>query len=266
MRKFPVFGLALALTACGSGSTRTQADALPANDAKAELAAAAETIVIGTRDGRKIYASHVPVPHARATIVLFHQAGSSSYEYTDIAPRLNEAGYSTLAVDQRSGGRLYGPNRTVIKAGKTSQTYLDALPDLEAALNWSRLQGQPVILWGSSYSAGLIFRIAADNPDRVAALLAFSPGEYFSDKHYVVDAARKVVAPVFITQAKAPDEIAAARAIFAAVPGTAKTLFMPKANGVHGSSTLRPDRNPAGAEENWRAVMTFLGQLRLRPS
>jgi pimeloyl-ACP methyl ester carboxylesterase len=232
-------------------------------DAQSELAAAAQTVTIGTKDGNKIFADHVPVEHGRATIILFHQAGSSSYEYADIAPRLNALGYSTLVVDQRSGGNLYGPNRTVIKYGKSAPDYVDALPDLEAALNWARLQGQPVILWGSSYSASLALRVAADNPTLVAAVLAFSPGEYFEDKRYVRAAAARIAVPVFITQAMDARELAQSEPIFDALSSKKKTLFKPSVGGVHGSSTLRTDRNPTGYSENWRAVLQFLKALKL---
>jgi dienelactone hydrolase len=259
----------LMMTACNNNNIdagETVDAAARGADAKAELTAASETVIIGAKDGKKFVADHVPVPHARAIIVLFHQAGSSAYEYSTIAPRLNALGFSTLAVDQRSGGNLFGPNRTVARAGKSQQDYLAALPDLEAALNWARLQNSHVILWGSSYSASLIFRIAADNPDLVTALLAFSPGEYFPDKHFTSDAASDVHVPVFITCAKDAEEVSEARAIFDGMPDAKKTLFLPKIGGIHGSSTLRQDRNAAGASENWEAVTAFLGQLHLPPS
>ena len=260
--RFMLLGLCLFATACGGGTTQPTA---PAEDARAKRLIAAETVVIGTSDGQKIFADHVPVEQARATIVLFHQAESSSYEYRGIAEKLNEAGYSTLAVDQRSGGDLYGPNRTVRKYQK-SAAYLEALPDMDAALNWARLQGPPVILLGSSYSAALSFILAADNPERVAAVLAFSPGEYFDDPALVRQAAARVHTPVLITQAKTSEEVAQSQAIFDALPGPDKTLFIPQAGGVHGASTLRPDRNPAGVAENWQAVTAFLDRLVLRPN
>lgn len=254
----------LSLASCGKADD-PPVDLL-ADNSDAELAAAAETVIIGTKDGHKIFADHVPVAHARATIVLFHQAGSSAYEYREIAHRLNQWGYSTLAVDQRSGGPLFGPNRTVSKYGKSDEDYLAALPDMVAALNWARLQGAPVILLGSSYSASLALRVAADNPKLVAAVMAFSPGEYFPDKHYAHEAAKRIKIPVFITQATTPDEQAASEMIFQAVPDPRKTLFIPRGHGVHGASTLRDDRNAQGSAENWQAVRDFLTGLNLQPT
>jgi pimeloyl-ACP methyl ester carboxylesterase len=117
-------------------------------------------------------------------------------------------------------------------------------------------------VWGSSYSAALVFRLTARHPDSVAAVMAFSPGEYLEDDHSVKDAAAKVRVPVFITSALDSKEIETARAIAAAVPGGKATQFVPTKGGVHGSSTLRADRNPKGAQENWNAVEKFLVSLK----
>jgi len=83
-------------------------------------------------------------------------------------------------------------NRTARELGKEVD-YRAVLPDLEAALEWPPLQGLPSrsIVWGSSYSAALVFLLAAKHPSAVAAVMAFSPGEYLGDNHSVRDAARK---------------------------------------------------------------------------
>ena len=81
-----------------------------------------------------------------------------------------------LAIDQRSGGGEYGgKNRTVTALGR-SASYDAALPDLEAALAWGRAHanGAPLLLWGSSYSAALVFVLASQHPADVQGLLAFS--------------------------------------------------------------------------------------------
>jgi dienelactone hydrolase len=154
------------------------------------------------------------------------------------------------------------PNRTANEYGKEAD-YRAALPDLEAALAWPSTQGLPAkaIVWGSSYSAALVFLLAAKHPDAIAALLAFSPGEYLGDTHSVKDAAAKIHAPVFVDSALDNEEIDAARTIVRAVPGSSAVQFVPKRGGVHGSSTLRTDRNSKGAEENWQAVEKFLTGL-----
>jgi dienelactone hydrolase len=157
-------------------------------------------------------------------------------------------------------------NRTAGEFGKDPE-YRAALPDLEAALEWPPIHGLPSrsIVWGSSYSVALVFLLAAKHPSDVEAVMAFSPGEYLGDNHSVRDAAANVQAPVFITCAGDPAEIAAAQAIAGAVVSSHAVQFVPKRGGVHGSSTLRRDRNPLGAEDNWQAVEKFLAGLRQTP-
>jgi alpha-beta hydrolase superfamily lysophospholipase len=213
-----------------------------------------EPVQLTAADGVAVYATHSAPEHARALILLFHQAGSGQGEYATIAPRLNAAGYATLTVDARAGGDLYGGNWTVKKLGHAGD-YLSARQDLEAALAWADQQKLPVILWGSSYSASLVLALAAKHP--VKAVFAFSPGEYFDGKLDVRAEAAKVTSPLFVTSAHDAEEEAAAKAITDASPATLKRQYIARDGGVHGSSTLNPDKNPASAPV-WAAVMAFL--------
>jgi alpha-beta hydrolase superfamily lysophospholipase len=225
--------------------------------------AGAEPVTLTAADGVKVYGEFWPAANAKAPLVLaFHQAGASRAEYAPIAPRLNKAGFSVLAIDQRSGGDEFGGNNQTVAALGRSASYDAALADLEAALVWGRTkaQGAPVLVWGSSYSAALAFLLSARHPADLQGLLAFSPGEYLGTPGAVRKAAQSVRVPVFVTQSSDKDEIGASRTIVGALPGTNKTLFVAK-QGVHGSSTLRTDRNAAGAEQNWAAVMAFLAKF-----
>ncbi len=196
----------------------------------------------------------------KALILLFHQAGSGKDEYALIAPRLAGAGYSSLRIDARAGGNLYGVNETVQRLGK-SAPYLEAKQDLEAALDWAKGQKLPVVLWGSSYSASLVFLLAAGHPGDVKAVMAFSPGEYFDDKQLVHRAAAKVSVPVFVTSAQTSEEIGEAKAILDAAASKDKVQYMPSAGSVHGSSTLLRAKNPGGAEPVWQAALNFLARV-----
>ncbi|MDR6294621.1 MULTISPECIES: alpha/beta hydrolase [Inquilinus] len=208
-------------------------------------------------DGVTVHARYYPAATPKALILLFHQAGSSKDEYATIAPRLAAAGYSALAVDQRSGGSLFGVNETAAGLGR-DPGYLAAKQDLEGALRWGEAQHQPLVLWGSSYSAALVFLVAAEHPGAVRAVLAFSPGEYLNPSDAVRRASAQLRAPVFVTSAQDAGEIAAARAILAASPAQVKVQYVPSQGGVHGSSTLIAARNPGGAEANWQAALAFL--------
>ena len=221
-------------------------------------------VTFQARDGVTVYAKPYSAPSSASApwIVLFHQAGSNKNEYAPIAPRLVQFGYNALAVDQRSGGDLYAPgNETVQHLGK-SDTYEKAYADLEAAVDYVHrtYPANKIYVLGSSYSAALVFKLAAEHPHEVAAVMAFSPGEYLADKHAVHNAARKLHVPVFIDTAADKEEIASGKSILAAVGSKHKQQFVPR-SGVHGASTLRADKNPSGFDDNWRALYAFLKSL-----
>jgi len=69
----------------------------------------AEPVTLQARDGVSVSALLYEATQPKAVILLFHQAGSSKAEYATIAPRLVASGYTALAIDQRSGGSLFGP-------------------------------------------------------------------------------------------------------------------------------------------------------------
>jgi alpha-beta hydrolase superfamily lysophospholipase len=215
-----------------------------------------------TSDGVTVFALEYKAVDPRAVILLFHQAGSNKGEYSTIAPRLVHEGFTVLAIDQRSGGSLFGQhNDTVKKLGKSS-TYLETMPDLEAALAWGSQQKLPVLVWGSSYSSSLVFLLASKHQEKITAVLAFSPGEYLGQEGMVQQAAAKVTQPIFVTSSIDIKEIDAAKKIIDASPSISKVQFVPKIAGVHGSSTLRDEKNSKGKDENWQAVLAFLKSLK----
>jgi dienelactone hydrolase len=226
--------------------------------------AAPQAVTLTTADHVKVFASYYGTgDKGKPILLLFHQAGGSGAEYAEIAPKLNALGFNALALDQRSGGDLFGrPNRTV-KALGHSTGYRAALPDLQAALDWARANDTgKIVVCGSSYSAALVFLLAANNPGKIAALMAFSPGEYLGSRHAVHDAAEKLKGvAVFVSSASNRGEIAAARAIVNAVPTKDKTQLVPK-HAPHGASALNAEANPNGYKQVWAAVERFLAPLR----
>jgi dienelactone hydrolase len=265
MRRF-VIASAILLSACSGGGVKVDNQQGLVNETTTATAPAPQAVEFKAIDGVTVYGTYYPAAAPKALILLFHQAGSSSGEYATIAPRLQREGYSALAIDQRVGGNLYGANRTMRGYGGArydgKADFLDALPDFEAALAWGKARGMPMVLWGSSYSASLVFLLAgaADAKDSVKAVMAFSPGEYFNDKKMVEAAAAKVTVPVFVTSANTLEEEAEAKAIVSAVPSTDRLQFVPP-TGIHGSSTLNAAKNPGGAAENWTAVLAFLKRV-----
>ena len=236
--------------------------------AAAQPLSAQTAVQFKTADGVTIYANYYPAKaSSRPMILLFHQAHSNRYEYSSIAPRLLGLGFGCLATDQRFGGTMFGhDNETdahMSKAAAEARDVTGSEADLEAALAWARTKnpGRKVILWGSSYSASLVFTVAAKHPTEVAGVLAFSPGEYFPDHPALIeDAAKQVHVPVFITSENSADAVANATKIFDAVGSSNKVHYSAK-YAVHGSSTLLAERNPKGAGVTWQVVMKFLTQF-----
>jgi len=225
------------------------------------VAAAPQDLTLKAADGVTIYGKLYSAEHPKAIILLFHQAGSNSAEYAPIAPKLVEMGFSALAIDQRAGDNMFDTANQTVKHLGHSAAYLDAEKDLEAAFAYAKTQNLPIVLWGSSYSSSLVFLVAAKHPGEVKALLSFSPGEYLGSPDMVKKAAAQDNLPIFVTQAKDEEEIAHAKEIISASPSTFKVQFIPSVAGVHGSSTLRADRNAKGMAENWQAVTAFLNKV-----
>jgi dienelactone hydrolase len=250
MKWIAAFSTALLL---GAGACHAKSD--DSSSARTEASRSAEPVLLKASDGVSVHGVYYRATNPRALILLFHQAGSSKDEYATIAPRLVGAGYSALAIDQRAGDGLFGTNETAKGLGRKAD-YLDARPDLQAALDWAQTQKLPIMLWGSSYSSSLIFPLAANDPQGIVALLSFSPGEYFADKHMIRGAAAKIRVPVLVASTK--EESGDADPIMSALPKSERNLRLIPAHAVHGSSMLIPQRNPEGAEANWNAVLTFI--------
>lgn len=219
-----------------------------------------EAVELTTSDRMAVPGTYRRAVDPKALILLFHQRGSSRAEFFEIAPRLVANGYSSLAVDQRGGGDKWRvPNRPAEEWGE-NDTHWDAMPDLEAAFAWASGQGLPIILWGSSYTAALVFPLAAAHGDAVKAVLAFSPGEYLAGQA-VTKAAARVTVPVFISSATTLNEVGYAQPVFDAVASAEKRYFLPREGSVHASLALIRAENPDGYEEVWAAVLAFLRRV-----
>ena len=225
-----------------------------------------ETIEFPSLDGLKItgdlYRAHSDPK--TPFLLLCHQAGWSRGEYREIAPKLNAMGFNCLAIDQRSGGEILGVrNETAARAtaAKKGTTYLDARPDIVAALRMLRKEKHArgkLIAVGSSYSSALVLQIVGSEKKIADGVISFAPGEYFTrfgeSATFVQAGASKLKVPVFITSAK--NEGGQWRAIFGAIPSKRKVSFLPTTAGQHGARALweRFPDHPA----YWEALTQFL--------
>lgn len=218
-----------------------------------------KTITFKGENNLTITADLYPASSGKAApiILLFHQAHSNRGEYRQIAPKLVAMGFNCLAVDTRAGGEMNNVENETTKEAlkkKMPNTYLDAYADLESALKWVKDNNfkERIIVWGSSFSASLIFRLAYEHYMEVSALLAFSPGEYIQGKPDIVSRWAKNVKNIPCFVACGADEAAQTKPIYNAIPGKNKTFYLPKKGG-HGSSIIKDD-----PEANWKPVPVFL--------
>lgn len=219
-----------------------------------------EKVIFPSEDGLEITADKYLASEEFPYIILFHQAGSSRGEFRDIAEKFLKLRYNCLAVDLRSGDNAnFVNNETASRArgaGK-SVNFLDALGDVSASIDYAYgLNSQEVILLGSSYSASLALLEGLDHP-KVRAVIAFSPGEYFSGDLRLEDSLQTCSKPLFI--AVTGREQPYVRKMLQAFPEEDYTLFQPDTLGVHGARALWDD-NPT-KDEYWLALLMFINDL-----
>lgn len=222
-----------------------------------------EKITFPSLDGLAITANLYHSDTNAPVILLCHQAGYNKYEYTRIAETLVEKGFTCVAIDQRSGGPLgEEENETTLKAialGKPID-YLDAEQDIVAAVNYaSNKYNKKIILWGSSYSSTLALWIALENKN-VAAVISFSPGDYFiEEKGSLTEKLKNLNKPMFVTSSKT--EAVEINTMLANVQmDSTKIQFTPKSIGKHGSRALW--QTSEDNQEYWTAVSNFLESLK----
>lgn len=225
------------------------------------------TINFPSSDGISITADlYMPYSETAPLILLCHRANWSRGEYLEIAPKLNLKGFNAIAIDQRSGktkNNIDNATTAAAKAAGKSTSFVDALQDIQAAINYVKTTYAKgtFILWGSSYSSSLSLVLAKENADKIDAVMAFSPGEYFSDQGKASDWITTEVAelkmPVFITSKNS--ESVDVNPIYNAIPSTNKTYYLPSSESKHGSEALYESNDVS--VWTWNAVNKFLEQF-----
>lgn len=237
---------------------------LPVFDASAQVRT--EQLTLLAADSVTVFATlHEPAAAGQhPLILLFHQGGGSGEaEYAPIWPRLVDAGYAVLITDQRSGGDRFGePNRTVEALGHSDTPYCDVYPDLEAALDWatSAARFDTIIAWGSSYSATLVLRLAAEHPDTIDGVLSFSPASGGPMTCSPDEYAAMVKAPVAVFRPEREAAIETVAADLESFRAQGHTVFV-SVPGSHGSSMLVDSRVGASTEDTWEVVWTHLKRI-----
>ena len=226
-----------------------------------------QTVEIVAPDGIAIFGETYfsDLPKDAPLIMLIHQAGSDGRgEYGPLIPWLNQAGFRAIAWDFRAGGDRFGNNRAVAAMGGDGESdYCAAYTDFPAALDHVLAQGWAgeVVLWGSSYSASLIFRLAAERPEAVSGVIAFSPagGGPMTDCRPRIWA-EDIAAPVFVLRPVREMEIASSQEQ-RDILGDTGADFRVVENGVHGSSMLVDERTGEDMSTDREAVLMWLRSI-----
>lgn len=202
---------------------------------------AQESVSFAAPDGLQITADYYASTQPGALIVAAHQAGWSRGEYAETALWLNGLGFSVLALDARSGREVNGVRNMTYQRAEAqglATEYMDAKQDLEAGLTFARETYAPAALYlmGSSYSSSLALIIAGEGKIKLDAVIAFSPGEYFTDKTMVQQAATGIRIPTFITSARNEDTYW--QPIADKIQQDHLNTFLPSQAGDHGSRAL----------------------------
>lgn len=219
------------------------------------------TIQFESKDGLIITADLYKVKNIKGFILLCHRSHCNRGEYRETAPKLNRLGYSCLAIDQRSGMKIFGViNETSALAKQKGLTtgYLDARQDIESAIEYSYKlnKKKPIIIFGSSYSASLALLISV-RTEMIKAIITFSPGEYLKGIK-LAEEIKSLNKPIFVTSAK--KEIEDTKKLFRFTNHKNITQFKPEVEGFHGSKALR--ESVLGHETYWDALEKFLMGIR----
>lgn len=217
----------------------------------------ARRVKFPSKDGVTITADMYEADPSYPWVVLFHKAQSSRGEFQRIAPKLNKLEVNCIAVDLRSGKESnFIINETFVLAKETGlkTEYLDSEIDMKAAIEKAYIIARkPVIIFGSSYSASLAMKLGQEM-SQVAAVIAFSPGEYFGNKLKVEDVASQLSKPTFI--ACGADEKEYVKPLADKVRTDKKIFFAPPKGGAHGAACL--DKGTEGETEYWIQMINFI--------
>ncbi len=212
-------------------------------------------------DGVELFGDHFrPAAPASPTVILFHQAGGDARgEY--IARRLFHEGFEVFAWDARGGGdRFASPNRTLANwHGPEEEGYCYPYPDVVAALHHAFDQGAggPIYAVGSSYSAALVIRLAAEHGNRLAGVASFSPAPALMGECAVETWLPRVDVPVLVFRPEKELSYEPVAAQAREVLEKHGVELFTRPDSRHGASMLDPERSAGDVEPTWERLLAF---------
>ncbi|MBO6522475.1 MAG: dienelactone hydrolase family protein [Balneolaceae bacterium] len=234
-----------------------------------------QEISFPSKDSLEITADLYHASKTAPNIILFHQSVSSRGEFRTIATELQELGFNCLAVDLRWGkqdfwnkvsnetARKYGTYEIVDNYERTEEYQIEkvwpviwkAYDDMKASLeyiNAAGYKGKTIVL-GSSFSAMLVFKLAADGFP-VDGIAAFSPGEYHpTDATLLSLWADKTTVPVYLSTGVSETEMV--EGVKNSLPNDLD-IRIHYSEGRHGASVLIQE------EQDWPPFLQFLNSFK----
>jgi len=253
----PTFALAISIASCGTSEVTEHATNDTDTVATSDTTALDDAVTTENTPSYK-HDEYLVTDNSKGFLLLCHQAGWSRGEYMETAPLFNDLGYSCMAIDQRSGNEVNGVTNIVASMfDQDSTTYVDAIPDIEFAIDKAyEKNGGPIILVGSSYSSALVL-LVGNRSDKVKAIVSFSPGEYFEGLS-ITDSLANLSKPLWITSSVPENE--ALVELVSKANSNLVTLFKPETGeGNHGSRALYAAHETH--EEYWTSLKAFLATI-----
>ncbi len=195
-------------------------------------------------------------------ILLFHQQQSSRGEFSTIARKLCKMDYNCLAVDIRNGGSDNPVSNETAKRCRVSRCSVgesDVEGDILSAIDYAfEKSSKPVILFGSVANGSLCLKIAREN-DKVRAVIAFSPGEYFLPEINIRDTISDLRKPTFVSSSLADSLYV--KEIVSGIAEEYVEVFEPlMGEGKRGTLSLSSENE--NNSEYWLALLLFFKELR----
>lgn len=218
----------------------------------------AERVALATADGFTLVGDlHAAAPEAPG-VILLHMYRSDRRAWDPLVPKLREAGFTVLALDQRAHGESTRRGAETVRVADLPRggfaAFVRAGPkDVAAARKLLAKRGLAkggLALVGASYGCSVSLLSAAAEPG-VGALVLLSPGTaYFGVD--VTEAARRFAGALLGVAAEDdPGSARGTRALVEAHPGPDELVIFP--SGGHGTRLFAP--RPALADR----VVEFLG-------
>jgi pimeloyl-ACP methyl ester carboxylesterase len=199
-----------------------------------------------TSDGFMLHGDLVSAADVNAPVaILLHMYRSNRGAWAPLVPRLVEAGFTVLALDQRAHGESVQQGDRTLKVEQLTREQFSALvregaEDVQAARRFLKERGiavDRIALVGASYGC-TVSLLASGSVEGVRALSLLSPGTSYFGVNALAPARRFRGSLLAIAAEDDPRAVESARRIAGAHPGEHELVIYP--SGGHGTRLFSP--------------------------